>query len=101
MLRSGVAAVALAGARPPSGDLEERQLVNLVEEMALAAGVPPPRVMVVDSPDANAAVAGRSVRDVTIIVPRVCSTSSAGGERAPSSPTCWPWRSTATCGWRW
>ena len=71
MLRSGAGAVALAaGARPPSGDLEERQLVNLVEEMALAAGVPPPRVMVVDSPDANAAVAGRSVRDVTIIVPR-------------------------------
>jgi len=71
MLRSGAGAVALAaGARPPSGDPEERQLVNLVEEMALAAGVPPPRVMVVDSPDANAAVAGRSVRDVTIIVPR-------------------------------
>ena len=71
MLRSGAGAVALAaGARPPSGDLEERQLVNLVEEMALAAGVPPPRVMVVDSPDANAAVAGRSVDDVTIIVPR-------------------------------
>ena len=41
MLRSGAGAVALAaGARPPSGDLEERQLVNLVEEMALAAGVP-------------------------------------------------------------
>jgi Zn-dependent protease with chaperone function len=71
MLRFGAGAVALAaGARPPSGDLEERQLVNLVEEMALAAGVPPPRVMVVDSPDANAAVAGRSIHDVTIIVPR-------------------------------
>jgi Zn-dependent protease with chaperone function len=71
MLRSGAGAMALAaGARPPSGDLQERQLVNLVEEMALAAGVPPPRVMVVDSPDANAAVAGRSVHDVTIIVPR-------------------------------
>jgi Zn-dependent protease with chaperone function len=59
-----------AGARPPRGDLEERQLVNLVEEMALAAGVPPPRVMVVDSPDANCAVAGRSIHDVTIVVPR-------------------------------
>ena len=71
MLRSGAGAVALAaGARAPSGDLEERQLVNLVEEMALAAGVPPPRVMVVDAPDANAAVAGRSIHDVTIIVPR-------------------------------
>jgi Zn-dependent protease with chaperone function len=71
MLRSGAGAMALAaGARPPSGDLEERQLVNLVEEMALAAGVPPPRVMVVDSPDANCAVAGRSIHDVTVVVPR-------------------------------
>ena len=71
-LRAGAGAVALAaGARPPNpGDVEERQLVNLVEEMALAAGIPPPRVLVVDSDDANAAVAGRSARDATVIVPR-------------------------------
>jgi len=44
-LRAGAGAVVLAaGARPPRpGDLEERQLVNLVEEMAIAAGVRPPR----------------------------------------------------------
>ena len=71
-LRVGAGAVEVAaGARPPRpGDLEERQLVNLVEEMALAAGVPPPRVRVVDSPDANAAVAGSSVHDATLVVPR-------------------------------
>jgi Zn-dependent protease with chaperone function len=71
-LRSGAGAVVLAaGARPPRpGDLEERQLVNLVEEMALAAGVPPPRVMLLDSDMVNAAVVGRSIDDATLVVPR-------------------------------
>ncbi|HET6949719.1 MAG TPA: M48 family metalloprotease [Acidimicrobiales bacterium] len=71
-MRSGAGAVVLAaGARAPRpGDLEERQLVNLVEEMALAAGVPRPRVMLVDADVANAAVAGRSPQDFTVIVPR-------------------------------
>jgi Zn-dependent protease with chaperone function len=71
-LRAGAGAVALAtGARPPRpGDLEERQLVNLVEEMAIAAGVPPPRVLVLDAPEPNAAVVGRSRDDATLIVPR-------------------------------
>ncbi|MGH2477778.1 MAG: hypothetical protein ACRDIL_21220, partial [Candidatus Limnocylindrales bacterium] len=71
-LRSGAGAVAVAaGARPPRpDDLEERQLVNLVEEMAVAAGVPPPRVLVYDADLGNAAVVGRSIHDVTLIVPR-------------------------------
>jgi Zn-dependent protease with chaperone function len=71
-LRSGAGAVVLAaGARPPrAGDVEERQLVNLVEEMAIAAGVRPPRVMVLDTDVANAAVVGRSIDDATIIMPR-------------------------------
>src|SRR5205814_1135257 len=43
--RAGVGGALLAlGAREPRlGDLEEHQLVNVVEEMALAAGLPPPR----------------------------------------------------------
>lgn len=71
-MRSATGAVVLAaGARPPNpADVEERQLVNLVEEMALAAGVRPPRVMVVDADILNAAVVGRSVDDATIVVPR-------------------------------
>ena len=71
-MRSAVGAVVLAaGARPPNtSDVEERQLVNLVEEMALAAGVLPPRVMIVDGDILNAAVVGRSVEDVTFVVPR-------------------------------
>jgi Zn-dependent protease with chaperone function len=71
-LRAGVGAALLAmGARPPRpGDLEERQLVNVVEEMAIAGGVPPPRVMLLDSPVANAAAVGSGPEDATVVVSR-------------------------------
>jgi heat shock protein HtpX len=41
----------------PSNDLEQR-LVNVVEEMAIAAGVPKPRIFVVPDPDPNAFATG-------------------------------------------
>jgi Zn-dependent protease with chaperone function len=69
--RSGMADLVLAlQARPPGDDLEERQLGNLVEEMALAAGLPPPRLLVVDADAANAAAIGTSHKDATILVTR-------------------------------
>ena len=37
---------------------QERQLVNVVEEMAIAAGVPRPRIWIVDDPDPNAFATG-------------------------------------------
>ena len=49
---------------------EERQLANLVEEIAVAAGVKPPRVLLVDIPEANAAVTGLAVDDSTLLVTR-------------------------------
>lgn len=56
-------------ARPPNREvLAELQLINIVEEVAIAAGVRPPRVMVMDSPAANAAAVGLSVDDATILV---------------------------------
>ena len=69
---AGVGGVLLSlDAREPRvADLEEQQLTNLVTEMALAAGVPPPRVMLLDSPVANAAAIGSSPEDATIIVSR-------------------------------
>lgn len=69
---AGVGGVLLSlGAREPDlTDLEERQLVNVIEEMALAAGLPAPRVMLVDTPVANAAVVGSSARDAVIVVSR-------------------------------
>lgn len=59
------------GAREPrSGDFEERQLVNVVEEIAIAGGIPSPRVMLLDSDVANAAVVGSGSRDATLVVSR-------------------------------
>jgi Zn-dependent protease with chaperone function len=68
----GVGGVLLSlGAREPNlNDLEERQLVNVIEEMALAAGLPAPRVMLLDARVANAAAVGSSAEDATIVVSR-------------------------------
>jgi Zn-dependent protease with chaperone function len=74
--RAGVGGVLLTlGARDPNlNDFEERQLMNLVEEMAIAAGVPPPRVMLLDAAAAggaaNAAAVGWSMSDATVVVTR-------------------------------
>ncbi len=47
---------------------EEKQLVNVVEEMAIAAGLPRPRVYVIDDPDPNAFATGRDPRSACIAV---------------------------------
>ncbi len=60
--------VAALGARPPSAALEERQLANLVAEMAVAAGLRPPDVMLLDSPVPNAAAVGSGIDDATVVV---------------------------------
>lgn len=68
--RAGSGATVLAlGARPPRpGDLEETQLVNVVGELAAAAGVPPPAVAILDSPVPNAAAVGSRLDDCTVVV---------------------------------
>ena len=67
--RGAGASVLVLGARDPrGGDLEERQLANVVAEMAIAGGVPPPRVKLLDSPIPNAAVVGGSLDDATVVV---------------------------------
>ncbi len=59
------------GARPlKSRDPEERQLGNLVEEIAIAAGVAPPKVLLIDTSETNAAITGLHVDDSTILVTR-------------------------------
>lgn len=58
-------------ARPPNlRDPEERQLSNIVEEVAIAAGLPAPRLLLVDQTAANAAAVGRSHKDATLLVTR-------------------------------
>ena len=48
----------------------ERQLSNVVEEMAIAAGVQPPRVRIIESKAVNAVAVGLTVDDATILVTR-------------------------------
>jgi len=74
-LRAGGEAVAaMVGARavdPSTGDLLERRLLNVVEEMALASGTPVPRVFVMDHETSiNAFAAGHSVNDAVVAVTR-------------------------------
>jgi len=57
--------------RPDTTDLAERRLLNVVEEMALAAGLPVPHVYVLDAERGiNAFAAGFSPRDAAIGVTR-------------------------------
>jgi Zn-dependent protease with chaperone function len=48
-------AVALSARSPRSDDFVEHRLSNIVEEMAVAAGLRAPRIMLIDAPVANAA----------------------------------------------
>ncbi|MEP0546874.1 MAG: M48 family metallopeptidase [Rhodothermales bacterium] len=73
MLRSGGPAVAeMMGGRvvsPETSDPDERRLHNVVEEMALASGVPVPVVYVLpDEPAINAFAAGYSIDDAVVAV---------------------------------
>lgn len=70
--RSGVggALLALNAREPNPTQLKELQLADVVQEMAIAAGVTPPAVMLIDSPGANAAAIGSSPADARVIVSR-------------------------------
>lgn len=60
---------------PNSIDLHERKLLNIVEEMAIASGVPVPQVYVMDGESSiNAFAAGHSASDAAIGVTRGCMT---------------------------
>ncbi len=73
-LRAGGSAVAEAlGGRlvnAASQNAAEQRLLNVVEEMALASGVPVPAVYVLDEPAINAFAAGHAVHDAAIGVTR-------------------------------
>ena len=74
-LRQGGAAVAtgVGGRRvdPHSTDLAERRLLNVVEEMSIAAGLPVPAVYVLDDePEINAFAAGLTTNDAVVTVSR-------------------------------
>src|SRR5262249_1994238 len=70
--RGGVGgALASLNAREPSqADLKELQLADTTQEMAIAAGLPAPKLMLIDSPGANAAAIGTSAHDARIVISR-------------------------------
>lgn len=51
-------------------DLDNRKLVNVVEEMAIASGTPVPQVYILDEPGINAFAAGFTSSDAVIAVTR-------------------------------
>ncbi|MFN0304069.1 MAG: M48 family metalloprotease [Burkholderiales bacterium] len=55
---------------PNTLDLEEKQLVNVIEEMAIAAAIPCPKVMLTDQPGVNCGAIGTGVDDAVVIVSR-------------------------------
>ncbi|MBA2661228.1 MAG: M48 family metallopeptidase [Bradymonadaceae bacterium] len=58
---------------PTTTDPEERRLMNVVEEMALAAGMPMPLVYVLDREEGiNAFAAGYTINDAAVGVTRGC-----------------------------
>lgn len=57
--------LSVAGARPATQD-EHRYLVNVSEAVAIGAGVPAPRVYVIDNPAPNAFATGRDPQHGTI-----------------------------------
>jgi Zn-dependent protease with chaperone function len=74
-MREGGAAVAeLVGGRqldPHTTELSERRLLNVVEEMAIASGLPMPAVYVLDQePGINAFAAGLTTSDAVVTVTR-------------------------------
>src|SRR5438270_6700541 len=63
--------LASMNAREPNpADLKELQLVDVAQEMAIAAGLPAPKIMLVDSIGANAAAVGTSPHDARIVISR-------------------------------
>ncbi len=59
--------LSVAGARPATKD-EHRYLVNVSEAVAIGAGVPAPRMYVIDNPAPNAFATGRDPQHGTIAV---------------------------------
>jgi heat shock protein HtpX len=58
---------AFVGSRPADpNNPAERQFINVVEEMAIAAGLPPPKAMVVETPALNAFASGHSPKSAVV-----------------------------------
>jgi Zn-dependent protease with chaperone function len=66
----GGALASLNARQPDQSDMKELQLADVAQEMAIAAGLPAPRLMLVDSPGANAAAIGTCAADARLVISR-------------------------------
>jgi len=68
--RAGVGSLLhrLQSRSPDPTRLAEQQMVNVVGEMSVAAGVPTPSVRIIDSPTVNAVAVGLTLDDATVLV---------------------------------
>jgi Zn-dependent protease with chaperone function len=66
----GGALASLNAREPDQSDIKELQLADVAQEMAIAAGLPAPRLMLVDSPGANAAAIGTCAADARLVISR-------------------------------
>jgi Zn-dependent protease with chaperone function len=61
--------IELLSARPPRADAQnERRLARILETTAIAAGIPAPRLFLVDQPVVNAAALGSSAKNASVLV---------------------------------
>jgi len=67
---SGPLAARLHARAADTNDREERQLANIVAEMAVAAGLPAPSLLIIDSPEINAAAVGGAHGPASVLVTR-------------------------------
>jgi len=66
---AGVDLIQKLNARPARADnLEERQLLNIVEEVAIGSGAPPPKLFIIDTATINAAALDRAPDDAALLV---------------------------------
>jgi Zn-dependent protease with chaperone function len=63
-------ALAMGGRAPRTDDAEEVQLIDIATELAVAAGIEPPRVLVYDDGPANALVFGPDHDHATVLLGR-------------------------------
>jgi Zn-dependent protease with chaperone function len=66
----GGALASLNAREPNQNDLEELQVADVAQEMAIAAGLPAPKLMLVDAPGVNAAAIGTCAEDARIVISR-------------------------------
>jgi len=75
LMRGGAAVARDLGAHPidpGTTDTDERRLLNIVEEMAIASGAPVPEVYLMEDESINAFAAGKTTSDAVIGVTRGC-----------------------------